>query len=197
RPRAPLITPPPPRPRPRRGRAQAFLSAGQFEARGIPTLLHASVQLGYRNPLLAAEAAQQLLGPGGLSRMEPQGVSNTIWALARMDMYNPQAVAAALAAFAARPLAYKPQECANLLWALTAFRHHPEGTLLTQLPQLRPADLATALYALAFFNVAPGPKLLEAGEMSAVELCNVYWGLGVLGEVELPLFAALEAAIAA
>lgn len=48
-----------------------------------------------------------------------------MWALGRMGVYHPPAVEAALGAFRASAFAYKPQEVANLLWALTAFRHHP------------------------------------------------------------------------
>lgn len=57
----------------------------------------------------------------------PQAVSNTLWALGRMGAYHEPAVTAGLAAFRASHEAYKPLEVANLLWALTSFRHHPEG----------------------------------------------------------------------
>eukprot|EP00198_Chlamydomonas_reinhardtii_P010613 XP_001699950.1 predicted protein [Chlamydomonas reinhardtii] len=76
-----------------------------------------------------------------------QGVANTMWALGRMGVYHPPAVEAALGAFRASAFAYKPQEVANLL-------------LLGRLDELRPADLATALYALAYFNTAPGRAVL-------------------------------------
>ncbi|KAG2449241.1 hypothetical protein HYH02_005987 [Chlamydomonas schloesseri] len=148
-------------------RARGFLSSGQFEARGISTLLHSAVVLGYINPLLGWAAAEAVAAPGVMAAMAPQGVANTMWALGRMGVYHPPAVEAALAAFRASSPAYKPQEVANLLWALTAFRHHPgevfadfAKSLLGRLDELRPADLATALYALAYFNTAPGRAVL-------------------------------------
>ncbi|GIL97736.1 hypothetical protein Vretimale_3297 [Volvox reticuliferus] len=159
-----------------------------------------------------------------------------MWALGRMDTYHPPAVEAALAAFSANPMSYKPQEVANLLWALTAFRHHPEGafvlfarSLLQRQDgsQIRAADLATLLYALALFNVAPGTRVMErveacamrlvdeaaaaapqprvspsrggggAGGISVVELAHMYWGLALLGAVEGPLFERLETELGA
>ncbi|PNW87100.1 hypothetical protein CHLRE_02g109050v5 [Chlamydomonas reinhardtii] len=148
-------------------RARAFLSSGEFEARGISTLLHSCVVLGYINPLLGWAAAEAAAAPGVMGSMAPQGVANTMWALGRMGVYHPPAVEAALGAFRASAFAYKPQEVANLLWALTAFRHHPgevfadfAKSLLGRLDELRPADLATALYALAYFNTAPGRAVL-------------------------------------
>ncbi|KAG2490018.1 hypothetical protein HYH03_011483 [Edaphochlamys debaryana] len=234
-------------------RAATFFSSGEFVMRSVPMLLHSLVLLGYANPILARLAAEALAAEGAVSQLMPQGVANTLWALGRMGCYHPPAVEAALAAFSAAPLSYKPQECANLLWALTAFRHHPESTfavfarsLLHRLDDLRAADMATALYALACFNVAPGQQLLArlaaritalmdapalpaasasasvpgsgehegqagasdaagggsgkagggGGAPNAVELCNMYWGLALLGEVEGPLFARLERALA-
>ncbi|KAG2436290.1 hypothetical protein HXX76_006601 [Chlamydomonas incerta] len=148
-------------------RARGFLSSAQFEARGISTLLHSCVVLGYINPLLGWAAAEAVAVPGVMAAMAPQGVANTMWALGRMGVYHPPAVEAALGAFRASAFAYKPQEVANLLWALTAFRHHPgevfadfAKSLLGRLEELRPADLATALYALAYFNTAPGRAVL-------------------------------------
>ncbi len=67
------------------------------------------------------------LRPNGFPNRAPQAVSNTLWALGRMGAYHEPAVTAGLAAFRAAHEAYKPVEVSNLLWALTSFRHHPEG----------------------------------------------------------------------
>lgn len=174
-------------------------------------LLHSCVQLGYHNAILGHAAAQQ--AAIHIVRFSPQSVANTMWALARIGVYHRPAVDAALAAFVVNPMAYRPQETANVLWSLTAFRHHPEAafdpllrSLLMRAEALRPADVATALYALAHFNVAPGAQLLQQlcrravallPQCNAVELCNMYWGLGLLREVEQPAFAAIEAALPA
>ncbi|KXZ44211.1 hypothetical protein GPECTOR_71g572 [Gonium pectorale] len=181
-------------------RAQVFMSSGEFDHRGISTLLHSCVLLGFKNHILAATAAQVLAQPGMMRRLAPQGVANSLWALARMGVYDKDAVEAALECFAAAPLAYKPQECANMLWALTAFRHHPEGrfilfarSLLNSEDRLRAADLATLFYALATFNALPSASVLDrlcaaaaglvaAGAANTVELVNMYWGLALLGE---------------
>ncbi|GIL70019.1 hypothetical protein Vretifemale_813 [Volvox reticuliferus] len=217
-------------------RTQGLLTGQEFDARSIPTLLHSIALLGYKNPLLAEAAAQRLAAPGVMASLAPQGVANAMWALGRMDTYHPPAVEAALAAFSANPMSYKPQEVANLLWALTAFRHHPEGafvlfarSLLQRQDgsQIRAADLATLLYALALFNVAPGTRVMErveacamrlvdeaaaaapqprvspsrggggAGGISVVELAHMYWGLALLGAVEGPLFERLETELGA
>ncbi|EFJ50550.1 hypothetical protein VOLCADRAFT_88468 [Volvox carteri f. nagariensis] len=178
-------------------RAMGFLSGQEFDARSIPTLLHSMALLGYKNPLLAQAAAQRLAAPGVMASLVPQGVANSMWALGRLDTYHPPAVAAALSAFSSAPLSYKPQEVANLLWALTAFRHHPEANFVlfaksllhrSSPPsaeherngsgsgfgsgpgQIRAADLATLLYALATFNVSPGVKVMERLEAAAAEL---------------------------
>lgn len=193
-------------------RAQGHLVKGAFEPQGISMLLNACVQLGYANRMLATAAAQQ--AAIHIVRFSPQSVSNTMWALARMGVYHLPAVEGALAAFAAAPPdAYRPQETANLLWAMTAWRHHPEAafgpalrSLLARPEQLRAADVATALYALAFFNMAPGKATVQRlcaraqallPQANAVELCNMYWGLGLLGESRQDAFAAIEAALPA
>ncbi|GIL47758.1 hypothetical protein Vafri_3943 [Volvox africanus] len=162
-----------------RTRTQGLLTGQEFDARSIPTLLHSIALLGYKNPLLAEAAAQRLAAPGVMASLAPQGVANAMWALGRMDTYHPPAVEAALSAFSANPMSYKPQEVANLLWALTAFRHHPEGafvlfarSLLQRQDgsQIRAADLATLLYALALFNVAPGARVMDRVEACATRL---------------------------
>lgn len=51
---------------------QAFLSSGEFEARGISTLLHSCVVLGYINPLLGWAAAEAAAAPGVMGSMAPQ-----------------------------------------------------------------------------------------------------------------------------
>ncbi len=96
----------------------------------------------------------------------------------------------------------------------------PRRSLLSRLNALRAADVATTLYALAMFNVAPGQAVLDSlcGRLvacmqggggdpqqqggaalpgaNAVELATSYWALGLLGETQRPLFAQLEAALA-
>ncbi|GFR51966.1 hypothetical protein Agub_g14489 [Astrephomene gubernaculifera] len=182
-------------------RATAFMTAGQFDSRSLSSLLHGAARLGYSNSLLAGAAARAAAAqPGGVRDMAPQGVSNTLWALARLGCYHPPAVEAAVEAFCAAPLAFKPQEAANLLWALTALRHHPGPafallvkSLLKQQREQEEQEEAEEKEQQQQQQPARG----QPAPPTAMELCNMYWGLALLGRVEGAVFGQLEAAVAA
>lgn len=188
---------------------QYFLSKGEFEPQGISTLMYGCVLLDYSNGLLNRAAA--LAATDQLQRFGAQALANTLWALAHMAFYHKPLLEGALGVVAARPGDFKPQELANIIWAITRQRHHPGAaagplvrSLLERPTSLSGQDIATVLYMLATFSIAPGGPILRSllsellarlPNMAVQQQAAAYWSLGMLREVNMPVFAALEASI--
>lgn len=131
-----------------------------------------------------------------MCKRDAQGVANVSWALGKLGHFSHAALEGAARAYCRAPHAYKPQEACNLLWAMTQHRYHPQealGVVVRSLvkgaAQLRPADHAMLFRALGTFGVHPGNQLLsellnpmgkQLARFSTVELCTVYWALGLI-----------------
>jgi hypothetical protein len=104
-----------------------------------------------------------------LSTFKPQGIANTLWALASLR-HNPGEAALGRFVAAAEPQlgAFKPQNITNTLWALATLGHHPGEAALGLLvaaaePKLgafKPQGIANTLWALATLGHQPGEAAL-------------------------------------
>jgi len=184
-------------------RAKVVLEEGGFDAQGVSMLLHACAALEYKNWLLLGQAAAAAANT--LDQFTPQGLANTVWALGRLGFFSHAILEGAVERYVAQPDAFKPQEACNLLSGAALLRFHPQGALTTlvralteRAARLRPADFAALFHALGTFAVHPGRdmlgKLLRAMEpqlpaFNARELCQCYWGLGLIGEARQPTMA--------
>jgi len=177
-------------------RAVHLLRQGEMQPQSLSMLVHACCVLEYKNRVLLAAAADAAVR--AMPRLAPQAVSNLAWAFAKLEYYSYAFQRSALKAYAANSAGYRIQEVCNLLWASTRQRFHPEGVLAIMVrslaenaQQLRGADFASIFLALGTFDVHPGAKMLgqllgaadsRLTSMQPVELCNIYWGLGLMGE---------------
>ncbi|PNW72732.1 hypothetical protein CHLRE_15g638700v5 [Chlamydomonas reinhardtii] len=203
--------------------------AEAFKPQGLSNILLAleGLQLrGKQSELLASAVAAEGVRRG-FAGFEPQHLSNSAWALAKMGYgvgATPQAMeqspwyAAAVAA-AQRPgvmAGAKPQDWANLLYALALVRHQPPPVLLdasaaAAMQRGSAQHCANSLWALAVLQLRHVGleaavcgrlgELLRQGPESLAEqdLCNGLWALVALaggGGPASPAAAALAPALA-
>ncbi|PNW72726.1 hypothetical protein CHLRE_15g638950v5 [Chlamydomonas reinhardtii] len=184
--------------------------AAAFIPRHLSNILLAleGLQLrGKQSELLASAVAAEGVRRG-FAGFNPQDLSNSAWALAKMGYgagATPQAMeqshwyAAAVAA-AQRPgvmAGAKPQDWANLLYALALVRHQPPPTLLdagaaAAMQGGNAQECSNTLWALALLQLRHAGleaavcgrlgELLRQGPESLIaqELCNSLWALAVL-----------------
>ncbi|PNW72734.1 hypothetical protein CHLRE_15g638651v5 [Chlamydomonas reinhardtii] len=197
--------------------------AEAFKLQGLSNILLAleGLQLrGMQAELLAAAVAAEGVRRG-FAGFEPQHLSNSAWALAKMGYgagATPQATehshwyAAAVAA-AQRPgvmAGATPQNWANLLYALALVRHQPPPALLdagaaAAMQRGNAQHCANALWALAVLQLRHAGleaavcgrlgELLRQGPESLAEqaLCNSLWALAVLSGGGVPASPAAAA----
>ncbi|KAL6749688.1 hypothetical protein V8C86DRAFT_961410 [Haematococcus lacustris] len=175
-------------------RATHLLTLGDFEPQGISMLLTACAELRYSNHQLMTSSAQALLGR--LPDFTPQGVSQSLRAYAKLGCLSHRVLTACLDQFQRTAAQYQAQELCGVLWSLAQARYQsPEvmslavRTLADRAPSLLPADFATIFYTLGTFGVHPGPRLMGLltppltrllPRCKPAELCNLYWGLGLI-----------------
>lgn len=125
-----------------------------------------------------------------------QGMANCVWALGVLGVYSQPVMEAAASRFSANPGAFKLKEACMLLSGMTALRFHPGAHFAAMVLYLganaaamQPADYACLFHALGLFGVSMGQDLLtqlsrsmvpKLPSFSALELCNCYWGLGLI-----------------
>ncbi|KAJ9534378.1 hypothetical protein QJQ45_016072 [Haematococcus lacustris] len=188
-------------------RATHLLTLGDFEPQGISMLLTACAELRYSNHQLMTSSAQALLGR--LPDFTPQGVSQSLRAYAKLGCLSHRVLTACLDQFQRTAAQYQAQELCGVLWSLAQARYQsPEvmslavRTLADRAPSLLPADFATIFYTLGTFGVHPGPRLMGLltppltrllPRCKPAELCNLYWGLGLIGEGSHQLAASIAA----
>ncbi len=187
--------------------AEHFLSSGAFNAQDISMLLWSCGTLHHKqadliNPLIIAALAK-------FDSFTTQGVANTTWALAKLESYSEPLMnkVADYISNSSNLRSARPQEVFNTLWGLAHLRHHPQQALpivvdytVRNMHRLRPVDLANLVYSLGMLSHHPGaaamgkllPKLeADLEQFSVVELCNVYWGLALIEEVQAPLYVTM------
>ncbi|PNW72740.1 hypothetical protein CHLRE_15g638401v5 [Chlamydomonas reinhardtii] len=175
---------------------------------------------GKQSELLAAAVAAEAMRRG-FAGFNPQHLSNSAWALAKMG-YGAGATSqamkqspwyAAVTAAAQRPgvmAGAKPQAWANLLYALALVRHQPPPALLDAgaAAAMQRGDAqacANTLWALAVLHLCHAGleaavcgrlgELLRQGPESLIaqELCNSLWALAVLAGGDGPASPAAAA----
>ncbi|PNW72745.1 hypothetical protein CHLRE_15g638100v5 [Chlamydomonas reinhardtii] len=191
-------------------RFQTPKETAAFKPQGLSNILLAleGLQLGgTQSEQLAAAVAVEAMRRG-FAGCNPQELSNSAWALAKMG-YGAGATSqamkqspwyAAVAAAAQRPgvmAGAKPQAWANLLYALALVRHQPPPALLdagavAAMQRGNAQDCANTLWALAVLQLRHAGleaavcgrlgELLRLGPESLAEqnLCNSLWALAVL-----------------
>eukprot|EP00198_Chlamydomonas_reinhardtii_P013749 XP_001703086.1 predicted protein of CLR family [Chlamydomonas reinhardtii] len=210
-------------------RLRARKEAEVFKPQELSNILLAleGLQLGGKQSerLAAAVAAEGVRR--GFAGFEPQHLSNTAWALAKMGYgagATPQAIEqrpwyAATVAAAQRPgvmAGAKPQDWANLLYALALVRHQPPPALLdagaaAAMQRGNAQHCANTLWAQAVLQLRHagleaavcgrlGELLrLDPESLVAQALCNSLWALAVLaggGGPASPAASALAPALA-
>eukprot|EP00198_Chlamydomonas_reinhardtii_P002859 XP_001692195.1 predicted protein of CLR family [Chlamydomonas reinhardtii] len=184
--------------------------AEAFKPQDLSNILLAleGLQLRGKQSELLASAVAAACVRRGFAGFEPQHLSNSAWALAKMG-YGAGATSqatqqshwyAAAAAAAQRPgvmAGAKPQGWANLLYALALVRHQPPPALLDAgaaavMQRGNAQECANTLWALAVLQLRHagleaavcgrlGELLrLEPESLIAQELCNSLWALAVL-----------------
>jgi hypothetical protein len=148
-------------------------------------------------------------------RMNPQGVANTLWALAKLNMRPTGSLREVLWAAAERVApSMNPQEVANTLLSLSKLDMPPTGSLHKVLwaaaervaPSMNPQNVANTVSALAKLDMPPTRNLREvllaavervATSMNPLEVANTMSALASLdmpptGSLREMLWAAAE-----
>lgn len=167
-----------------------------------------------REVVEAMATAWQLAGR--FQSCSTQQLSNTAWAVAKLD-YSNQAWYADCVAAALQPKLFSPtvsQQWASLWWALATARHRPAGPLLLMSrtadamaamgQRVGAQDCSITLWALATIGLYDSRlvggllgrlvELLPSADMDVQALANSLWALAVMGPAALSTHvAAIEA----
>jgi hypothetical protein len=162
--------------------------------------------------LLEAGQLQQLLAAfvGILEDAKPQEVSNTLWAVAKMEQQVPaEQLQLPLTAFVSMLQHAKPQEVSNTLWAVATMGQQIPAEQLQQLltafvgmrQHANPQDVSNVLLACAKLGFL-SQQLLAAPRLAGLlaadtpqGLANAAWACGQLGHRNEQLMAALLAEV--
>lgn len=156
-------------------RCQQLLEAGACSAAEVASLSHSAGALRLQPPPAWARALVRACG-ALWGDMRPQGYSNLLWGLARLQQ-APDAAWLAQCCNRMLPLlpAFSDQQLSNTLWALAALGRQPPGRWLgafvaaarRQLPHMAPQALANTAAALHVLLQRPQAlPLAAAGESS-------------------------------
>ncbi|CAE8670102.1 unnamed protein product [Polarella glacialis] len=153
---------------------------GKFSPQHLSNIAWAMGQLQgdrCRSPCLELlqTVATHLVTAGRVVELSPQGISNTLWALAATELCD-HAVLTALAHEADKKLQhFQPQELANIAWAVARLKLQEERTLVLNIGQWSSAKVQN---------------------FKSQELCNLAWALATLGlQDSQHFYSIVEAAV--
>jgi hypothetical protein len=196
--------------------AGVLKTAGDMAGQQVPTTLCSLAELSMADSKpLDSEVGDSLLAAAGreVEAMHGQAVSNTVWALAVLNIPVEGEVRAALTAAVVRTSgSMRAAEVADVLWAFATFHQPVEGELrevlvaaaMERVGDMTEPEVARALLALAMLaellTGAQHRALLVAAlrvchQMSAQHIANTIWALAKLnvpveGDADDDLFAA-------
>ena len=168
----------------------------QMDARSLSTFIYSLAKAGQWKEDLIQEILTQ--AEPKLKYYNPQGFSNTIWALAHFSYKVASTFIGQLLKEAEPKLRdFNPQDTANVLWALATLNYLDASAFIKQLlwvaePKLRdfkPQELVNSIWALAKLNYLDGyvfvRQLLYVAEpklraLKSQELVNIIWALATL-----------------
>jgi hypothetical protein len=112
-------------------RAQSLLSQGEFSAQAIAMTLWAlgTLNVTVNQNATAAAAAAALRSEAMLRDLTPQGLANSVWGLAKLNVYDKGLMERAMESVKKRGEIFKLQELLNILWAAAALRYYPRTAL--------------------------------------------------------------------
>ena len=113
-------------------RAQSLLSQGGCSAQTVSMMLWALGTLGVKvnNNATAAAAAAALRSEAVFKELTSQGLANSVWALAKLNLTDIDLMKRAMESVKKRGKGFRLQELLNILWAAAAMRYHPGAAML-------------------------------------------------------------------
>ncbi|KAF6264773.1 hypothetical protein COO60DRAFT_1698137 [Scenedesmus sp. NREL 46B-D3] len=144
-----------------------------------------------------------------------QGVANSIWAAAKLELHDAVLLRKGCEWVAANAGRCKVQEVMNVLWAAGVGRYRPavlqklSKHIASQAQSLKPADVASLFHVLGLFGfdfssqlpqeqqavlLARAQQLLP--QMKPSEATSLYWGMGMARLVHCELFSQLTETVA-
>ncbi|WIA37097.1 hypothetical protein OEZ86_014066 [Tetradesmus obliquus] len=160
---------------------------------------------------LVASAVRQLRDAAfDFDVLGSQGVANSIWAAAKLELHDTALLKKGCEWVAANAGRCKVQEVMNVLWAAGVGRYRPAVLqkltkhIASQAQALKPADVASLFHVLGLFGfdlagqlqqqqqaalLARAQQLLP--QMKPSEAASLYWGMGMARFVHCELFVEL------
>eukprot|EP00451_Oxyrrhis_marina_P001497 CAMPEP_0204258232 /NCGR_PEP_ID=MMETSP0468-20130131/4874_1 /ASSEMBLY_ACC=CAM_ASM_000383 /TAXON_ID=2969 /ORGANISM="Oxyrrhis marina" /LENGTH=491 /DNA_ID=CAMNT_0051232413 /DNA_START=99 /DNA_END=1574 /DNA_ORIENTATION=- len=145
-----------------------------------------------------------------LPALQPQSLSNILWAFATLSWAPRDGLLERLCAAATQQVAaFNPQDLANTAWALSSLKHRDEKLMrglgrrsLEVLEHFRPQAISNLVYAFAVFEILDEDLLqavsqrilLVVDRFTPEDLANSAWALASLGQTSSPALPCLLAA---
>ena len=172
----------------------------ELGAREVANVLHSTAKLhlsGWRSSRQLVEGLM-LRATATADRLEPQGASTVMWALAKMEVTPHPALLEAVQRRATATIRqFNPQGVSNVLWALATMGVRPDADLLAAMQrratatatESTPQGVSNVLWALATMGEEPDAQLLVAMQRRALviarefkpqEIVNLMWALATV-----------------